>query len=86
MKKLPNLEVLARELESLGKPGLQELVANVRDNEFRRDILIRDLQKLKLNFFAKKLASGFYDAQLHVVFSDKGENDIENISETTPEN
>jgi hypothetical protein len=79
---MAKLEQLAKELESLNRPDLEELIENVRNDNFRTAILIRDLTVYKLKFFANKLASGHYDQ----VISENKDNDANKIPETTKTN
>jgi len=60
---MPKLEVLAKELESLGKANLKDVIAHVRDDNYSRERLIKELIAAKCRFFAGKLATGVYDAE-----------------------
>lgn len=61
MAKMSKLEKLAIELESLERKGLESLIAHVRNDSYRRDMLIQELISLKLRFFANRLAYGEYE-------------------------
>lgn len=67
----PILEDLALEIESVQKGKVEkgeqvdygELLSHIRSNGYSRQLLIQELTDLQLKFFAKKLASGYYEEE-----------------------
>lgn len=62
-KKYPKLERLARELETMRNPQLDELIAHVRNDKYDRETLIRELVDARLRFFANRLKEMYYDQE-----------------------
>jgi len=57
---MPKLEELAKELESLGKDNLKDIIAHVRDDNYDHFRLVKELTAAKCTFFAWKLRVGAY--------------------------
>lgn len=63
----PILDTLAKEIFTVSqgkKIDYSDLIYNIRNNEYPREELIRDLAQQELSFFAGKLKDGYYD-RLH---------------------
>ena len=60
---MPKLEDLAKELETMidRKAELSGLITHVRDDNYNRDLLLKELINHKLRYFAQKLKSGYYE-------------------------
>lgn len=61
--KLPKLEILARELETIQKgqdKNLSDIIYHARNDNYPQKELIDELIKAELRFFAGKVASGYY--------------------------
>ena len=60
------LEVLAKEITTIGTgkgKDYSDLIYNIRNNEYPREELIRDLINNQLKYFAGKLHDGYYERQ-----------------------
>ena len=58
----PMLEKLAKELETQPTADLMiTIIQHVRDNEYPRYKLVRELRSAKMGYFAEKLQVGYYD-------------------------
>lgn len=60
-KKLPKLERLAREIESMNNPNLTSIVAHIRDDKYDRVKLAEELTEARCRFFAMRLMENYYD-------------------------
>jgi len=58
----PKLEKLAKELETQPTAeAMKVIIEHVRDNDYLRYKLVRELRLAKMGYFAGKLENGYYD-------------------------